>query len=238
MRAVIAGGILLMLTSEALAVPVTTGLTARVSNEEGPVDGPVSLTFRLYDAASGGALQWQEVHEDVSADNGLVFVELGKNVALDESIFTGESRFLEIVVEDAVQSPRLPIGSVPYAIRASHAKTAEALGSLLPEDLATVDHVHSTGDLVSSGSDDGVVFHDCRWARSNENSASFSVSCPSGFYPLSGSCASGSSSISVTRSRPSGGVFDGNSPTVTSSWSCGFSSANSLNLAFAMCCRY
>lgn len=134
---------LISTASTALAVPVMTSFTGRISDSSGPVDGPVSLTFRLYDSVSNGTMVWEESHGSVVANAGLVFVALGSVApstnGLDASVFDGGNMYLEIVVNGDVQAPRVPILSVPYALRAS---TADKLGSLSPDDVALSSHNH------------------------------------------------------------------------------------------------
>ena len=128
---------------QAGAVPVTTGFTARIADANGPVDGLVNLSFKIYDAPTGGTMIWEEMHTGVLADQGLVFVALGgispSTNGLDASVFDGGARFLEVSVNGDVQSPRVPMLSVPYAV---HAATADTLGDLGPGDVARADHNH------------------------------------------------------------------------------------------------
>ncbi|GAB4172335.1 MAG: hypothetical protein Fur0032_11720 [Terrimicrobiaceae bacterium] len=94
-------------------------------------DGTRALTFRLFDAPTGGNLIWARKY-DVPVTDGRFSVVLGapgEPVASDPApavndlayAFAGEDRFLEISVDDG--SPLLPrqqMGSVPYAIKALH----------------------------------------------------------------------------------------------------------------------
>jgi hypothetical protein len=137
-------GLSLALASEAIAVPVTTSFTARIEDGNGPVNGLVNLNFKIYDAATAGTMVWEEMHTGVSANTGLVYVALGSIApttnGLDQTVFTGGARFLEVTVNGDIQSPRVPILSVPYAVRAA---TADALGSLAPADVSLRTHNHS-----------------------------------------------------------------------------------------------
>jgi hypothetical protein len=113
------------------AVPGTVAFAGRLSNEDGPVDGEVSLTFRLYDAEMGGNERWSESHE-ATADQGLVTIELGSDEPLDDAIFDGSALYLEVSVDGEILTPRSPVGSVPYAIRAA---VAERVGPYTPAEL-------------------------------------------------------------------------------------------------------
>ncbi|MBX3373797.1 MAG: tail fiber domain-containing protein [Phycisphaeraceae bacterium] len=82
-----------------------------------PVTGPVGLTFRLFDAASGGV----QVGPDVSAPGFSAFDDDGRftiDLAFGKGVFDGAALWLEIQVDDTVLSPRQPIMPAPYAVRA------------------------------------------------------------------------------------------------------------------------
>lgn len=112
-----------LMAQSAYAVPVTSSFTARIVDAGGPITSNVSLTFKIYDNPSSGTLIWEETHPIVTPDTGLVFVELGaiapETNGLDETVFTGADMFLEVSVNGNIQSPRVPILSVPYAVRAA-----------------------------------------------------------------------------------------------------------------------
>ncbi len=81
--------------------------------------GPVKLTFRLYNAAAGGALLWTETHDGVVLTDGVASVLLGSLVTFPSSAFGSESRYLGISVNDASELlPRLLIASAPFALEA------------------------------------------------------------------------------------------------------------------------
>lgn len=131
-----AATVLTVAANTAYAVPTTTNFTARIESEGTPVDGSVDLHFGLYDAETGGSLIWEETHAGVTASAGLVFVTLGSGAnALDDTVFDGTTLYLELTVGGDVQSPRIPIGSVPYAVRAGTAERADAVGDYAPSDL-------------------------------------------------------------------------------------------------------
>ena len=77
-----------------------------------PVNNPSqSMRFRIYDALTGGAPLWDSGTLTVNVSNGLFTVQLNPPV----SIWTGADRFLEIQVGTTTLSPRVRIGSTPYA---------------------------------------------------------------------------------------------------------------------------
>jgi hypothetical protein len=112
----------------------------------GPVDGAVSATFRLFDAAQNGNEAWSEVH-DLDADGGLVLAELGSaGSALDATIFDGSPLWLEVEIGGEILAPRSPVGSVPYAIR-----SAEASHAAQADQAAQADNSDAMGGIAASG---------------------------------------------------------------------------------------
>ena len=130
--------LILFWSAVAGAVPNTINFTGRLSKTSGPVNGAVNLTLKLYDVASGGTPLWTEIHNNAGANNGLVFVDAGTLSTLDDTVFSGNRLYLEIVVETETLSPRIAINSVPYAMRSSAATNADFLGtSIRPGDVVT-----------------------------------------------------------------------------------------------------
>ena len=149
----------------AMAVPNTVNFTGRITQDGTPVtDGTVNLRFELFSAATGAtSTGWTEDHTGTEVANGIAYVELGSTNGLDESTFDGAALFLELTVNGDVQSPRIAIGSVPYAIRAA---TADTLGSLGPGDVARATHNHDA---------DYLPVNSARVAGTQQTSASPSV---------------------------------------------------------------
>jgi hypothetical protein len=124
-------------TATASAVPQTMSFTARITDTSGnPIDGNVDVVFRVFDAVAGGTMIWEETQNGLVADNGLLYAALGSidptNNGLDEGVFDGSNRWLEIVVAGDTLSPRLPLISVPYAVKAG---SSDRLGSLAESDV-------------------------------------------------------------------------------------------------------
>jgi hypothetical protein len=79
-----------------------------------PVTGTPSMVFTIYD--EGGVSKWTESHPTVQVNNGLFNVVLGSLMALPDSVFTGEDRYLGITVAgDPEISPRTLLTSAPGA---------------------------------------------------------------------------------------------------------------------------
>ncbi len=123
-----------------------------------PVDGQTDLTLSLYTTATGGTAVYQET-QTVMVDHGFFTVYLGQNTPLDLSVFRDDpATFLGIQVgTDAEMSPRLVLGSTPYAAYAQYAGDAASVGGIPASQLMTSGQgVHWT-DIQNrpAGLDDG-----------------------------------------------------------------------------------
>lgn len=113
----------LLASTEAKAAPESMTFAGRLGTSEGPVDGSVEVAFSVFDAAAGGTEDWTDT-VTLTADEGLVFAVLGDaGNPLDDAVFDGSPKFLEITVEGETLTPRLAITSTPYAVSASNADT-------------------------------------------------------------------------------------------------------------------
>ena len=140
--------------ASAAPVPGKVPFTARLSDNSGPINGNVSLSFGIFDAASGGTADWTESWPVATASQGLVFVDLGSTTPLDAAVFGGGTKYLEVTVNGTTLSPRLPIGSAPYAI---HADTADSVGSLTQSAIQERVGGTCTGQAISTIGADGSV---------------------------------------------------------------------------------
>jgi hypothetical protein len=100
----------------AAAVPARVPVQGYLTDANGdPIDGTTQIEVRIYDVSSGGAAWFTESHA-VDVDRGELTVYLGSVQNLDLSGFAGGAAFLGItIVGEAEMTPRLTIGSVPYA---------------------------------------------------------------------------------------------------------------------------
>jgi hypothetical protein len=100
------------------AVPLQGVLTDANGNV---LDGDFTVTLTLYDAPVGGAAFHTEV-QSVPVDQGVFTVYVGESTVLDLADFVGKQPYLGIKVgADPEMSPRLRLGSVPYAAYAEYA---------------------------------------------------------------------------------------------------------------------
>jgi len=118
------------------AVPHELTFTARLVDDGTPFEGAIDLSFDLYAAPSGGTSIWTE-SASTTASLGLVAVRLGTTTPLDTAVIDGGDLYLQVTVDSTVLSPRLAIGSVPYAVRAAYADECGAVpaGSVMFFDL-------------------------------------------------------------------------------------------------------
>jgi len=109
-----------------------------------PLNGAYTLSFRLYDAASGGTQLWEEVQVGLQVDGGLFDITLGQKVPVSPDLFTdNDSVFLELQIEGEPPLPRTQVTSTPYALASATA------------DIAT--HLECSGCVVAEDIDDGAI---------------------------------------------------------------------------------
>lgn len=108
-------------------VPQDMTYTGRLVDNLGtPLTGPVDLELRLFDAQTSGTQLYSEEHLAVALDaTGGFSVQLGLGSSasgtFDADLFTDVDRWLELVVNTSVLTPRQIIGSVPWAFVAERA---------------------------------------------------------------------------------------------------------------------
>ncbi len=124
----------------------------RLTDAEGnPVTGDVSMTFSIYDAASGGVALWTET-QSVVVTAGLYSAQLG--TVSDFSGFTldmtsGRWLGIQVAGEASEMSPRYPLTGVPYARRALGADDADTLDGLDSLAFARTSHFHNASAITS-----------------------------------------------------------------------------------------
>lgn len=136
----------------AAQVPQTVTFSARLTSGGAPLTGSHQLRFRLFTAVTGGELRWEENHGSMALDDGLVHVGLGSITPLTITVLNGSALFVEVELDGVIMSPRLPVRSVPYAVRSTD---AAQLGGLQAQEYARAVHEHdaayvnATGDTVT-----------------------------------------------------------------------------------------
>jgi hypothetical protein len=118
MRPLAQGGAPLLLNYQGRLADPATGLPEP--------DGDYHITFRIYDDEVWGSLIWSE-EQVVMVSGGLFNALLGSSTPLSASDFGDTLRWLELEVEGETLSPRMRVGSVPYAIQTEEVENAWAL---------------------------------------------------------------------------------------------------------------
>jgi len=132
-RIVICACIVWLLSGSAFAaVPQTMNYQGYLTNQSGvPLNAPVSVTFALYDVATGGTALWTETQGSVTVSNGIFNVVLGNGtpmtIPFDAQYWLGVK-----VGGDAEMTPRRQLTSVGYAFRASVADSVNNTASIIP----------------------------------------------------------------------------------------------------------
>ncbi len=121
-----------------------------------PANGPYDMRFLIYSVAEEGDALWSETQSSVDVANGVFNVQIGQNPSgnpFPEGLFVSPL-YLEVAIDDTVSgwetlSPRQPITSTPFAMKAADADALEGMGSSY---FAQSLHSHSGSDI-----DDGTV---------------------------------------------------------------------------------
>lgn len=137
--------LLLALMTSAVAqaqIPQTISYQGLIANGAAPVaDGTHNATFRLFDAATGGNMVWEE-SQTITTKAGLFNTQLGASTPL--SISFSAPLFLDITIAGTALQPRTPLTTSPYAFTARFADQVPN-GSI------------TTAKLSNNGGQDGQV---------------------------------------------------------------------------------
>jgi hypothetical protein len=99
-----------------------------VDSQGVPLEGPYTLTFRLYDAEMAGTKLWEEAQPNVPLSKGHFSVLLGSVTALN-GMDWAQPCWLSVQVNgDPELAPRQRITSVPLALRAKTAEETKTSG--------------------------------------------------------------------------------------------------------------
>jgi len=131
-------------------VPQMINYQGELTDDTGtPLDTTVSITFTIYDDATGGNPLWTETHPSITTSSGRFNVMLGTMVPITDNIFAEAQRWLGITIEaDPEITPRTEFLTAPYAFRVS--TVDGATGGIM------------TGDFEISG-EEGAVEKDAEY---------------------------------------------------------------------------
>jgi hypothetical protein len=131
------------------AVPNKVSFQGKLSQSGAPVTGNVDMTFRLYDAASGGTPLWSET-QTVSVSNGIYSVLLGNSIPL--ALVFDATYFLGVQVQaEAEMSPRVVLSSAPYALMAGNVADGSITATKIGEACAAGETLISNGTSWACG---------------------------------------------------------------------------------------
>ena len=137
---------LVLISSSSAQDTLLISYQGRLTDDGGnPITGSQAMTFTIYDGA--GVSKWTESHGSVQVDDGLFDVILGSQSALADTVFTGDDRYLGIIVGgDPEITPRTLLTSAPGA----------AVAKKVAGDVTT-----GEGEMMlrsSTGADSAIVF--------------------------------------------------------------------------------
>ena len=116
----------------AWAVPTQLSHMGWIADSTGvPLEGIQSMEFAVYDDPMAGNAVWSDSAVAVSFSGGFYSVVLGSTTnPIDSSVVAGDSLYLSVALTGSPEfSPRQPLTSVPFALRA---ETADNLASTVP----------------------------------------------------------------------------------------------------------
>ncbi len=128
-----------------------------------PLEGPYTLTFRLYDAETAGTKTWEETQPNTAISAGQFSVLLGQ-VTPFTTDWSAPAWLSLQVGADAELSPRQRITAVPLALRAQTAEQLAGGGS------ASVRVYHTTNISIANATSTPLAFNTERWDTANLHS--------------------------------------------------------------------
>ena len=117
------------LTALTLTVIPYQGRLSDPSTGEAVADGNYTMTFRLYDVATGGSALWTET-KDVAVQGGVFSTGLGDSASLSHNLFNGQALWLGVKVgTDEEATPRQQMLPVAYALSLVPGAVIQSSGS-------------------------------------------------------------------------------------------------------------
>ena len=116
-------GVSLLFPLAASAVPLQLQQQGRLIDSSGtPLSGPHAVDVFLYTSPAGGTAVWSD-SITVNFDNGYYSIDLGDKAAnpLHQDDFDG-ALYYTIAIDSGTEQQRMPLASVPFAIRAGVAE--------------------------------------------------------------------------------------------------------------------
>jgi hypothetical protein len=169
MRRIVAIGVFLLAAFGAAAaqVPEKLSFQGRLTDAaSAPVNGSVSITFRIYDTATAGSLQWTEA-QTVAVTNGIYAVYLADTTPFPAGLFDSQVWLSVQVGTDLEMTPRYRLAASPYSIRAVTATNLAGLTTPISQlnqlnGLSANVTAANLNTLTGGGNGDALHVHD--WA--------------------------------------------------------------------------
>lgn len=109
-------------------IPQLINYQGFITDKDGTaLSGDYKIIFSLYDRPQGGDPIWQETHNAVRVENGMLNILLGSvDSTLNTDVLSGK-RYMGIKVgDDNELSPRLHLASVPYSLKSEESTRADS----------------------------------------------------------------------------------------------------------------
>lgn len=144
------------------AVPVKINYQGMLEDAQGAVNNAsLAMTFRLFGQQNEGTPLWEE-GQSVNVDSGIYHVILGDGTmnpsysSLEAAVLGNDSLWLEVQINDEVSpmSPRQPVNSVVFAIRAGTVSDGAITSAKLAGGTVTTDKLPAgviTTDKIADG---------------------------------------------------------------------------------------
>lgn len=139
------------------SVPRVVRIDGTVPQGATSASGPVSIAASIYDAESGGTLLWDETQVVTLDAQGQYSFYLGGSQAegLPTAVLTASAPlWLSLQVAGVAPQARVPLTSVPFALRAADADT---LGGLPPSAYLRADAAADTAAAAGAGAPAGTA---------------------------------------------------------------------------------
>ena len=146
--------------AESAASTGTIAYQGRLADSSGtPLTQTLAMSFRLYSAVTGGTPLWTEQwtgSNGVKVSDGLFNVMLGSLTPIPQAVITGNANlFLGITVgTDDEMTPRVQLGSVPFAVQALSVPDGSITAAKLAADVSLVP---PDGSVTTAKIADGAV---------------------------------------------------------------------------------
>ena len=123
------------LISEASAqIPTVVSYQGFLSTKDGPFTGTLSASFTLYDSPTGGKQAFNQQSYSIDVSKGYYTVMLDFAQGWQNGYTSFDRTFwLEVFINSQVLTPRVRLTSVPYALNAKHADTADVALKLVQD---------------------------------------------------------------------------------------------------------